>query len=977
MNKKFFTLLVAMIATISFGAFAQSKVALEEGALNPVGYEAGVNYVLEVSQDDNGTQTPVGYLVADKTTGGDNHLKFVKKADFIKTLTSYAALDKATWAVTPNRPNGEEVAYYTFKNAGTGANIGYLMSSIENKVGADIPSTSDLKAYNINYKDSVWVNAANVTVRQPSLYFMSLNTELSKDSVLALAFAKDADAIVGVYPAKYKDYDALAASKARVIITPRKVTTAKFTKAIANGVYIVTVKENEKNPAVEGKTIKLDLTGKNVEYFEGKDLKNAQHMPSAQWVITNHNSTLPSTDKNYGQINAYNREFSAARAGETDNAHLFVYEIKGDVPAEGTYANVLLDDGSILTLTQVAAANVADSTLGYWAHDAEVDPKTATAVLRYLNLLSMDNAVYLNSDSVLTINKDGQESTFHLIPTNEAVEPYGFIPATDNTDKEYIAGLKRLARSKYMIGLKTPSKNYNEAADWQFVVYDSKVKKAYTLTAPIPEKFNEAKNVYEIDYSKVDKALKFYLKENNLVLIEGEGEAADKEVCYYALLHDLTAGNPSATPSTGKPYQWASGSKVNIAPGTLELVLGDLNDTANEVSTAAFAITRGELEKEYGYRLFGDLKEEKDAEESIVKIFRAHRTTEASKAYLYEDANSVYSVKPIGPNEVQVPNVPRENQINFLGVDEERNFKETKSALKLNYIRGEEMPQYVISVDESWTPGEPGKPAVLCDICKEPGCDHSKPAVPATDGKWTARVLVNLIDSVGYEKVLPQASATPNNYMWENTYYRLAFVDAELVLNEKADQKRTIDSLYIGEKLFDFAKFKMQENKDEFSTTNLYSPVLFSFRFLEKENTNFLIESESWGTVNNNKNAFAGQIYPFANGGWIKYQNGVPVIVNSYVSKKYAWDEAEVFNWEVTSEEATSNEGPAAGAVEVTAAYGTITVTGAAGQAVVITDILGKVIANTVITSDAATFAAPAGVAVVKVAGEAAKVLVK
>ena len=55
-----------------------------------------------------------------------------------------------------------------------------------------------------------------------------------------------------------------------------------------------------------------------------------------------------------------------------------------------------------------------------------------------------------------------------------------------------------------------------------------------------------------------------------------------------------------------------------------------------------------------------------------------------------------------------------------------------------------------------------------------------------------------------------------------------------------------------------------------------------------------------------------------------------------------------------------------------------MTVKGAAGKNVVITNVLGQTVANTVISSDNATISAPAGIVVVAVEGEAAvKAIVK
>ena len=75
----------------------------------------------------------------------------------------------------------------------------------------------------------------------------------------------------------------------------------------------------------------------------------------------------------------------------------------------------------------------------------------------------------------------------------------------------------------------------------------------------------------------------------------------------------------------------------------------------------------------------------------------------------------------------------------------------------------------------------------------------------------------------------------------------------------------------------------------------------------------------------------------------------------------------------------TSNEGiEAEASIAVVAGNGTVTVQGAAGKSVVITNILGKVVAETILTSDNATIAVPAGIVAVAVDGEeAVKVVVK
>ena len=76
--------------------------------------------------------------------------------------------------------------------------------------------------------------------------------------------------------------------------------------------------------------------------------------------------------------------------------------------------------------------------------------------------------------------------------------------------------------------------------------------------------------------------------------------------------------------------------------------------------------------------------------------------------------------------------------------------------------------------------------------------------------------------------------------------------------------------------------------------------------------------------------------------------------------------------------DATANEDVEVAAIKVIAGEGNVTIAGAAGKKVVISNILGQVVANTVVSSDNATIAAPQGIVVVAVEGEeAVKAIVK
>ncbi|WP_293666163.1 DUF6383 domain-containing protein [uncultured Parabacteroides sp.] len=106
-------------------------------------------------------------------------------------------------------------------------------------------------------------------------------------------------------------------------------------------------------------------------------------------------------------------------------------------------------------------------------------------------------------------------------------------------------------------------------------------------------------------------------------------------------------------------------------------------------------------------------------------------------------------------------------------------------------------------------------------------------------------------------------------------------------------------------------------------------------------------------------------------GEFIAFRNDVLVMVGSL-------EEAAQFTMEAVEAPTANDAAPSVTEVKVIAANGAIQVIGAQGKKVVVSNILGQTIANTVLTSSDATIAAPAGIVVVAVEGEeAVKAIVK
>ena len=155
---------------------------------------------------------------------------------------------------------------------------------------------------------------------------------------------------------------------------------------------------------------------------------------------------------------------------------------------------------------------------------------------------------------------------------------------------------------------------------------------------------------------------------------------------------------------------------------------------------------------------------------------------------------------------------------------------------------------------------------------------------------------------------------------------------------------------------------------------NTHKDWVYSFRYIERHASDFVIESET-----TDRNTFYGAMIRPGYGGWLKSQNGVPVITRSDLKDNMGQAAGSVLNVKLANNPVNNEVLDAAGAeLQVVGGVGAVTIFNAAGKKVVISNMLGQTIAKTTLNSDNASIAAPAGVVVVAVEGEsAAKVIVK
>ena len=419
----------------------------------------------------------------------------------------------------------------------------------------------------------------------------------------------------------------------------------------------------------------------------------------------------------------------------------------------------------------------------------------------------------------------------------------------------------------------------------------------------------------------------FVLKENN-ELVSEEGDTT----CYYALQQ------VSRYVDDKKFYVNSDWNRVGVRDASMAFTVEESCYFTPEKRIATFAVVEDNTPL---YRRLGVSKADDGFLDMTVQNGKIYTVNSAAKEYLYEDATSKYSA---GKN------------INFLGL--EGKGVDAKSAMFVDtaYVRGNtNMPQYmlvmnpqIVKADTVWCNAtSTHKHATLADSL---ACPHTT----ITPASITGRYLINAEDSV---------AAGDNNYVWNTKYTRLAFVDAKhigdtLVIfrNGKASTAAK-DSIFLGNN---------DHNKVTTARPNGIKNPVFAFRLVNADACDFLIES-----------AGDHKIPSDGTGKWVAIKNGVPVVaaMETYTD---AIRDAEIFNIEPTEEFATSNEGVSTSEVSVIAGNGIVTIKGAAGKTVAISNVLGQTIANTVLSSDNAEIAAPAGVVVVAVEGEAAvKAIVK
>ena len=690
--------------------------------------------------------------------------------------------------------------------------------------------------------------------------------------------------------------------------------------SLEDGLYVIQNAETNKYLASP-----IHVDGAASEWVTvDKAEQNVMHMPAYQWVVlkTKTSEYFLSTSP----VNVTNREYPSLK-NPTYNTTDKVLKNGASwqlTQAEGSklyYCKALSSDS--LVITKITDKNIlGDKYLGYkYLTDDEL--MITNYAFNYFNPYTMDKYI-AQVEGDTTLNALQEEATFFELvkQNNNKTVAYGY--TVDATVQARIEGLAQLERATYQI---KAGKNMIAVGK----------ENRYVLTENLAP-------------------ATFYFKENN----------ETEKGCYYAFIDadDVNKDN--------KGNVLSFNNKLGVADQSLKALLQE--QVIEEVRTSAFRIG---LADQPLYRRFNhvELDGAVEGNEDATKLLKFKEAYVGD--YLMDETNKNFMREDMDYLGIGAKNIAKAG-LSF-NVRPFNIGKSTQYQIK---------PQYLVYVSETENKGTEGKP---CDAtnhkhmnangepCGPEDCIHATPAVP---GFNRYKLLVSFADSVEAKDVVKGEEL----YHF-GKYHRVGFVDAVeqdsvlYILGEHFENVATKDlSMEDIKKVVKGINLKVAVTKD---THHNYT---WSFRYIDpakaanevEEDRAFLIESNVEPKGNK------GESIAPTNAAWLKNQNNCLVLSDPEESEfeeaKTGGDNALIFNIEKGSADdmATDNEEIATSEVTVIAGEGNVTIAGAAGKKVVVSNILGQVVANTVITSDNATIAAPAGVVVVAVEGEeAVKAIIK
>ena len=789
-----------------------------------------------------------------------------------------------------------------------------------------------------------------------------------------------------------------------------------------SGVYLIQYKAGGSyNTEKVGSYVFANLAG----YFGwAAQARNQEfkHMPAAQWVVEKKGTS------SIAPISITNREFS-------DDSYKTSYQIPSDMQlfaVEGSANEVFYFNGNqkdTVSFIKVDEDLVKDAKLGY-KYVSENEAKVQTYLFNYLHGLALDK--YLNvpsgKDSIVRVDETGAKASFRLqVVVKDDKYGYGdglvrnVYRITDGKGRSltYDGTTKKYMMKTYPTDYFLKENNDIEGKEYYTLVEANLLNTSMTQAqaqAWYPEwckgmAVADAMTIEE-QYTPEGGSATYvtvggtsylaYPGSSDIVAVAMYDKDGQRLVDDNSKVDYYTYQNVNGKIALKKvgAAQYASRNyasvKVSVDDNTLDLTRGSLDDkfySNQEIRTSAFAVA---MDDSPLYRRFNNAalgENVNDGPDSLTFV------ESVRNEYLMDEWN---------------PNLTTET-VDYAGIWN-KDKAEGKLAFRidtawLNRGLGNIKPQYLISVARDDQEGVETVPCTEAgphvdangNITTDPSkCVHAQ---HGRAGFAYGKYLVNFSDSA---QAFIDREAKVNPYMFttnssaNSSYTRVGFVkaihagDSLFVLTNGFEnvEPAKLDTATI---IANYKKAKL-ENFIVDLVGDKHKNVTWSFRYINPDKAGavteegaenaFLFESNVYGEKDQNYRTVNGDadraIAPTYAAAWLKMHNGCLVLtdINSqFSSAKTNGDGALIFNVAQKDEEdmVTSNDNiNNVEGVSVVAGNGTVTIQGAAGKSVVISNILGKVVAETVLTSDNATITVPAGIVAVAVDGEeAVKVVVK
>ena len=791
---------------------------------------------------------------------------------------------------------------------------------------------------------------------------------------------------------------------------------------IPSGVYLIQYKAGGSyNTEKVGSYVFANLAG----YFGwAAQARNQEfkHMPAAQWVVEKKGTS------SIAPISITNREFS-------DDSYKTSYQIPSDMQlfaVEGSANEVFYFNGNqkdTVSFIKVDEDLVKDAKLGY-KYVSENEAKVQTYLFNYLHGLALDK--YLNvpsgKDSIVRVDETGAKASFRLqVVVKDDKYGYGdglvrnVYRITDGKGRylTYDGTTKKYMMKTYPTDYFLKENNDIEGKEY-YTLVEANLRNTSMTQAQAQAWYPEwCKGMAVADAMTIEEqytpeggsatyvtvggtSYLAYPGSSDIVAVamydkDGQRLVDDNsKVDYYTYQNvngKIALKKVGAAQYVSRNY---ASVKVSVDDNTLDLTRGSLDDkfySNQEIRTSAFAVA---MDDSPLYRRFNNAalgENVNDGPDSLTFV------ESVRNEYLMDEWN---------------PNLTTET-VDYAGIWN-KDKAEGKLAFRidtawLNRGLGNIKPQYLISVARDDQEGVETVPCTEAgphvdangNITTDPSkCVHAQ---HGRAGFAYGKYLVNFSDSA---QAFIDREAKVNPYMFttnssaNSSYTRVGFVkaihagDSLFVLTNGFEnvEPAKLDTATI---IANYKKVKL-ENFIVDLVGDKHKNVTWSFRYINPDKAGavteegaenaFLFESNVYGEKDQNYRTVNGDadraIAPTYAAAWLKMHNGCLVLtdINSqFSSAKTNGDGALIFNVAQKDEEdmVTSNDNiNNVEGVSVVAGNGTVTIQGAAGKSVVISNILGKVVAETVLTSDNATITVPAGIVAVAVDGEeAVKVVVK